>query len=901
MNKAFRIVWSHVRNAFVVVDEHTSARGKRSGGVQILAGLGLSLVAGAASATPQTCFGPSTTISSAAIHQCYLPYNGSLIVTDSGSITETTAPAVRTFDNFGTISNAGNIISTYSNLGGMVPGAAILLEAGEGATSGTSISNLSGATIQGADAGIVAWGNSYTLTLGHIDNAGTVSGDYAGVILVGTTVTNGITNSGYIGGLGAAGYGLALGASSINLIDNSGTIEGDLAIYLQDSQVEQINNSGTIEGFLGVAADQSGIGQINNSGTIEGEQFGVVAIGTAQIGLLNNSGTIHGMLGVGALSDGHVDRISNSGTISGDIFAIYDAFDMADDPSTIANIDITGTNARVIGDVFSPSTTFTLKSGAVFSNENAYAVDRFVIDNGATLQMGAGLSNNGDIIDDLADDIGGLDDGITTLNGFSNAGTLNVAAGVTGTIHGNYTQASTGALQIGVTSDSSYGKLLVDGTATLASNAKIVVDVANPAYNFSAKSLQDVLSATTLQSDGTFAVSDNSQLFNFGALKDGNTVDLTLAKAATVLDSVQSTGNKPAKGAAKVLDEAIANDPNGELAANFVSLTDEQEVSDAVTQTLPTIAGNTRNATSSTLAGINRLIQARQNSKNGLSSGDAPLSEENLWIKTFGSWAEQDDRSGISGYDADTTGLAIGADAAVSETTRLGLAFAYAQTDVDDDSNIAPQNSTIDTYQLIGYGSYALDPDTELNFQLDAGQNRNESKRHMPFAAATAKADYDGYNAHAGIGIGHSLRLSEQLTFVPSARADYTWIGTDSFHEKGAGALDLDVDNDDAEALLFSVDGKLDYNLNEATVLSANLGAGYDVIDDNSSITSTYAGASSAAFKTPGIDLEPWLARAGLGLNHTLESGTEVSLHYDAEARSDFLNQGASLKARWAF
>ena len=69
----------------------------------------------------------------------------------------------------------------------------------------------------------------------------------------------------------------------------------------------------------------------------------------------------------------------------------------------------------------------------------------------------------------------------------------------------------------------------------------------------------------------------------------------------------------------------------------------------------------------------------------------------------------------------------------------------------------------------------------------------------------------------------------------------------------------------------------------------------------DSAIASTYAGAPGAAFKTTGMDLEPWLARAGLGLSHTLPSGTEVSLRYDAEVRSDFTNQGASLKARWAF
>lgn len=692
------------------------------------------------------------------------------------------------------------------------------------------------------------------------------------------------------------GSGIYLQASGSSISNLAGaTIEGSfvgitLDGLMQTVTLDSLNNAGTITGGIGIlATGDVDIDTIVNSGTISGIGIDGVGIGIdtgTTIDSVSNSGTINGTLVGIQVYDSAIGSIDNSGTISGTQYAISDlSF------SGISAINITGNTARLVGDVDAGNSLFTLRSGAVFSSENAISVDRFVIENGATLKMGAGLSTSGT-----------MDDGIFAFTGFSNAGTLSLAAGVTGTIYGDYDQASSGALKIGVADDNAYGKLVVDGTATLLSNAKIMVDVSNPDYSFTASTLNDVLSANNLISDGTFAVSDNSLLFNFGAVKDGNTVDLTLAKAETagVLDSVINTGNNPAQEAAQVLDNVLAEDPTGELASNFIGLTSEQEVSNAVTSTMPTVAGSATSATSSTLAGINRVIQAHQDSNRGLSSGDA-LSNGNLWIKTFGSWAEQNERSGISGYDANTKGLAIGADTAVSETTRLGLAFAYAQTDLDSDSRVAPQSAQIDTFQLIGYGSYALSANTELNFQLDAGQNRNESKRHMPFADATAHADYNGYNVHAGIGIGHNMRLSEQLTFVPSARADYTWIGTDSYHEKGAGALDLDVDSNDTEELLLSIDGKLNYALSEATLLSANLGAGYDVIDENGTITSTYAGAPGAAFRTQGLDLEPWLARAGLGLTHTLSGGTEVSLRYDAEARSDFTNQGASVKARWAF
>lgn len=56
-----------------------------------------------------------------------------------------------------------------------------------------------------------------------------------------------------------------------------------------------------------------------------------------------------------------------------------------------------------------------------------------------------------------------------------------------------------------------------------------------------------------------------------------------------------------------------------------------------------------------------------------------------------------------------------------------------------------------------------------------------------------------------------------------------------------------------------------------------------------------------AAFTTYGLDAEPWSARAGVGLTHTTANGTEITLRYDAEHREAFLNQTASLKARWAF
>ncbi len=852
--------------------------------------------------------------------------------------------------NNGTLSGAEwGLQLAGTSLGNLINGNGAIIEGGEGAI------NAYGGTLNALrNQGTLNSSEGHGIQLSdltveqELSNTGLISAATDGITLRDSTLKGNLFNSGLIN---AGGDAIYISGSTLmaDLINDGRIVSREDAIDINDTSIAgSLSNLGRIEsdddGFdldeltLGgdlvnqgqIVAQSSGIrlsestvsGQVHNTSTgiINGVDEGLrvidstitggirndgTIVSTADNGVelnnaitnLTNTGLISGVIGVAAF-DGDIDQINNSGVIQGEKLALW-----LDGTQNTA-ITVSGTQARFIGDVKATDSTFTLTSGSTFTNEGAIDVARFDIAQGATLLMGVGTSKTKD--EDLDSSI--AKDGITVgSGGFNNSGTLALGATTVGTLHGNYTQDSTGVLKVGVNNNTTFGKLVVDGNATLANNAKIVVDVANPNYTFNVASMQDILSATHLNSNGSFAVSDNSVLFDFGARKDGNTVDLTLtasaaAHAGSAVESiVRGAGNTPAAGAAQVLDQSFASDSTSELAGHFVGLSTHQQVSEAVTQTLPLLAGASTGATSNTLSGINRVIQARQESNSGLSSGDVPAAEKNLWIKSFGSWADQSERSGVSGYDANTKGLAIGADTAVSDSTRLGVAFAYAKTKVDSDSKIAPQDSDIDTFQLIGYGSYALSPDTELNFQVDAGQNKNQGKRHMPFANATAKSDYDSYSAHAGVGLGHTLRFSEQLTFVPSVRADYTWIGEESYHEKGAGALDLGVDSRNAEELILGADGKLNYNLGPSTVLSANLGVGYDVINERASITSTYAGAPGAAFSTRGLDPEPWLGRAGLGLSHTLNNGTELSVRYDAESRSDFLNQGASVKARWNF
>lgn len=367
--------------------------------------------------------------------------------------------------------------------------------------------------------------------------------------------------------------------------------------------------------------------------------------------------------------------------------------------------------------------------------------------------------------------------------------------------------------------------------------------------------------------------------------------------ALSAYTSSFNESNNPALGAARVIDA------NANLLAVFAAsdLNGDTAVSDAVSQTIPLLVGGTQWATRSAMTGIQRVIQGRMESNRGLSSGDSAFSDHWFWMKPFGSWADQNDRNGVSGFEAQTLGVAFGADAAISRDTRLGVSFAYAKADVTGNSSVAPNSADVDVYQLLGYGSYAIDPRTEVNFQFGVGQNKNSGSRQLNFAGSTAKSNYDSLTATAGVGVARTYALGEHTSIIPSVRADYTWIKDDSYTERGAGLFNLDVSGQETDALVLSIEGKLVHQINTDLAIDALLGVGYDTLAEQTSVSASFAGAPDAAFTTKGLDPDPWILRGGIGLASATMSNMEISARYDAEYRDDYLNQTASIKLRWGF
>lgn len=822
------------------------------------------------------------------------------------------------------ISNAGTI-TARANASGSSASAYGILVTGS-LRDGASITN-SGTINAEADAYYYyadAYGINVEGSLGEgasITNSGTINADAAvsyysyanaygirvgGSLETGASITNSgvITANAYASSDDAYAYGISVGSLFESAsIANTGTINASADAYYRASAYG-INVDNVGEDVYGEDANAT---YITNTGTITASASGeddVNAYGV-YIGSTSGSGTV----------------LDNSGTISATVnadgygvaYGVKINNDYGEDGRTLINnsgtISANSENAsgedRTYGVHLGNLSSNVINSGiisATSANEYANNYDA------TSIYVGEG---GGGTIFNLA---GGELQGRVELYGANlvNNGLLNTRLGESQIWGGDYTQGATGILEIGALSTGTYGSLLqVGGSTTLEDGATIRVNLNSGHTIVAGDALTGVIRNTSSDIDvqGAVNVQDNSLALNFTAETfnsgEGGQIDLTAAATgmSTVVAAVTGAGLGSGAGAGGVLDGMLQNpDQYSPEVRNFLyqlgGSGSSQEVANKVAELLPLMSGSVNSATLNTMRMLNLAINQRLDAKAGIAGGDLTFSDKHFWLKPFGSWANQDKRNGTLGYDANTYGLAFGADGQLSDANALGVAISYARTDLDSDGT--RQNADVNSYQAAIYGSHKFSDATSLNYQADFGYHDNSGRRSIT-GVGSAKSDYDSWSGHVGASLAHTIAIDEATTFTPSIRADYSRIRAESYREKGAGGFNLNVGSETTDELILGADGKLARSISEKATAFANLGVGYDVINERTSMTSSFAGVPGAVFATRGIDPSPWLVRGGLGIVGQATETLELSLRYDFEVRNDFDNQTASVKARWAF
>lgn len=800
--------------------------------------------------------------------------------------------------------------------------------------------------------------DGYTPDAGQIINNGTISNSDTDTpapginIVSGSTLSNGIINTGTINMID---MGVFIGASTIGSVTNSGTItsENEISFYLNNNSTINGNftNSGNIiisnvsnNNPAAIFRNNSVLnGNFNNSGTIRayGDGNGFQMDTSSHIdGNIINSGIIRGVTGlyidntssvsgnitnsgsiIGNTIDGvHITNsttvggdIINSGTITGSVNGIL--VDVATISGIITNQaggNISGGDAGIyissseVGGIKNYG-TITGNTYGIYSDGSAYinTYDGSVI-NGNVEAVNASVNYyggqiNGTVNADLFNITSGaafnMDHAITAQTAVRNSGTLSTGT-ASRTINGNYIQLTGGTLKISAQNTTTYGQLAATNDVDLSQSGKINVNVVNGAGIRAGDAFNNVISSggtLATPTDG-FDVTDNSRLLTFTATSDSSSVSLTATydPNASVSQSNSAMGNRGGRGAAAKLDQMIALNPSGDwqnVIGALNTLSSDQAIADAVNQTVPNLSGATNTALIENISTAMRIAQDQQKSNSA---------DRNLWIKTFGSFGNQGNKDGVIGYDSKAYGIITGADKDIDDKTRLGVGVSYFNSKLI--SNNDNNQVNVDSFLGVIYGSYNLDDKTEANAQIAAGYNRNHSNRNINFGGLNriANSNYDGWNFHAGTGLSHLVKLDNNNTITPQARLDYFSVTNESYEESGAGALNLHVNSQTQSQLIPALEAKANHNFTSKLSLTLNAGLGYDILNERDTVSATFAN-TSGAFITSGLRPSPWVVRSGAGLSWKQSADIDLTALYDRKDRGNYDDQTVSFKFHMLF
>ena len=291
----------------------------------------------------------------------------------------------------------------------------------------------------------------------------------------------------------------------------------------------------------------------------------------------------------------------------------------------------------------------------------------------------------------------------------------------------------------------------------------------------------------------------------------------------------------------------------------------------------------------------------------GFATGDGAMSG-NVWGKLFYNVADQDNTDNADGYDADTSGLAIGSDTEVGANMRIGASLAMSQSEVDGKGSGDAQ-SDIDSYQLTVYGDLTQS-DYFIDWQVGASTSSVETTTTVDPTSGVSgsNSDYDSMTYVAKVGLGLPMDLGGEMEgtsrFTPYGSFGFQRISSDDYDLifPDDPVLNQNVSPDDVNEFTLSLGGR--YTMSGqtdggGTVTPQIRGAiSYDFIGDTAEATSTDADQTSVTVK--GTEAEKIGAALGIGVNYVSDA-TSLGVDLDSTMKDGYASYTGALNFRLQF
>jgi len=249
------------------------------------------------------------------------------------------------------------------------------------------------------------------------------------------------------------------------------------------------------------------------------------------------------------------------------------------------------------------------------------------------------------------------------------------------------------------------------------------------------------------------------------------------------------------------------------------------------------------------------------------------------------SGAKKDRTVNEDGFDYDRLGLTAGADYRFTNGLILGAALGYTSTGVD----IAADGGSLDdeNWSLSVYGTYYPIEHFYLEGFATYGRNTFDQDRNIEYGLLgekrTAKAGFDGNQYTLMFGAGYDL-IRGGTIFDLYGRLQYINASIDSYHERGAGGLDLVIQGQDAISLKSILGTQVSRSISTTSAvlnLQGWLQWEHEFEDGNDQVKGHFVhDPNQFGFALPVDALETDLIRLGLGVGAQFGQGRTAFISY---------------------
>lgn len=727
---------------------------------------------------------------------------GDISVSTGGTFVNNSGAAAGTVTNAGTGSNAGTLDALTNTAGNFTNNTGGTITGKTTVSGGTVTNNFvvteadveAAATFvnnNGASAGTVA--NAGTLsnagTISSVDNRdGSFTNNFGGEVTGETTISGGsVTNNATLGtvAVGAGGAFTNTSGATAGAVTNSGISSnaGTIASLTNTAGNFTNNAGGTIAGKTTVAG-----GTVTNNFVVT--EADVAAAAT----FVNNSGaTVGALANAGNTSNaGTVASLSNTagtftnnggGTVTG---ATVVTGGRVINNAVLADVDIgaggtftnnSGSTAGAVKNAGAGSNDGSIaslaNSGGLFTNTGSIT--------GATTLTGGALVNDGVVLGSVDVFDGGLLSGSGVVGGLTvNAGGVFAPGpGIqTATVNGDVTFRSQSSYQVEVDPTGLSDRLEVSGALTIEGGTLEIL-AGNGTY--APTTGYTILTAGSVS--GAFDDVTSNFAFLLPSLTYGTTtVDLTLDRNDVHFADVTETANGRATANAV---EALG--PSNPLFLSVVSL-DTETADGAFSQ----LSGEAHASLKSELLWDSRFPrQAIVDRKSPALDPRLRQSDDvAFWTSGYAAANRLSGDGNAAGVEGRTAGLVFGADAAISDTWRLGGMFGYSHLSVQPDARV-------DSYHA---GVYASGEIGLLDLMAGAIYSHNDisTRRDVAFGSLSERltAGYDSATRQAFADLSWTF-AADDIKLQPFANIAYVNLDTDAFSETGGTAAVSAADGSD--------------------------------------------------------------------------------------------------------